>query len=178
MRIRVLDPQERLRPRQFLLHAARDVKAIAYDASPGALPATTGTSQKDVVCLTDGMGPCIGVAIGGEVPKGREVGAANAKVRVFYIFPDNQQVTTSLRDYVQRLQASGLSVRAALHGGEAHVAQSREKAREIRTLLRSLDVHVDFDESCELRDGRDTLIGAVASHDGSVQLVTELVHRP
>jgi hypothetical protein len=175
-RIRDLGPGELAPRRQHVLNPSRDVKAVAYNTLPGSRVATTGTSQVGVPCLTDGMGPCIAVAIGGE----RVVDGSpreGAKARIFYVFPDNVDVPATLGAYIKRLQDDGLTVRAALHGGEEDLAKSRDKAAEIRSLLGELGVQVDFDESCERRDGRDTLLGAVVSEDNEVNFVTGLAQR-
>lgn len=67
-------------------------KAVAYNARENSSPASTGTSQTNVVCLTDGMGPCIAVAVGGE-RMGAGASSLGAKVRVFHVFPDNVDVS-------------------------------------------------------------------------------------
>jgi hypothetical protein len=178
-RIKNLAPGESMGPRQFVLSPNRDVKAVAYASLPGSRPATTGTSQPGVLCLTDGMGPCIAVAIGGEPGATRPGGhSERARVRVFHVFPDNVDVTGAIGDYVRRLQGDGLTVRAALHGGEADLYKSRSTAAAIRSLFAEQGVRVEFDESCERRDGLDTPLGAVVDEGNEVQFVTGLAQRP
>lgn len=175
-RIRDLGPGEPAVRRQHVLDPSRHVKAVAYNSLPGSRVATAGTSQLGVPCLTDGMGPCIALAIGGErVVDGVRHGGARA--RIFHVFPDNVDVPATVGAYVKRLQDDGLTVRAALHGGEADLAKSREKAAEIRSLLGGLGVQVDFDESCERRDGRDTLLGAVVDERNEVKFLTGIAQR-
>lgn len=175
-RIKDLHPGQLPPRRQFVLRPSHDLKAVAYNARENSSPASTGTSQTNVVCLTDGMGPCIAVAIGGE-RMGAGVSSLGAKVRVFHVFPDNVDVSGSLGDYVRRLQRDGLHVRAALHGGENDLEKSRQASSEIRSLLQGLGVQVEFDEACERRDGLDTLLGAVIDDEHKVDFVTELAQR-
>lgn len=175
-RIKDLNPGQLAPRRQFVLRPSHDLKAVAYNARPNSFPASTGTSQTNVVCLTDGMGPCIAVAVGGE-RMGAGASSVSAKVRVFHVFPDNVDVSGSLGDYVRRLQRDGLRVRAALHGGENDLEKSRQASAEIRSVLQGLGVQVEFDEACERRDGRDSLLGAVIDDQHKVDFVTELAQR-
>lgn len=175
-RIKDIGPGRLPSHRQFVLRPGCDVKAVAYSADRESPPASTGTSQANVVCLTDGMGPCIAVAVGGERAAAGAL-SSGAKVRVFHVFPDNAGVSEHLGGYVRRLQREGLRVRAALHGGRSDLEKSRRVCTEIRSLLHDLGVRVEFDEACEMRDGRDSLLGAVIGDQHEVTLITELAQR-
>ncbi|RZI40923.1 hypothetical protein EGT07_21750 [Herbaspirillum sp. HC18] len=161
-----------LGPRRYLLQPGDTVKMIGYNADESPV-ATTGTSRIDMPCLTDGMGPCIAVAIGGER---RNNGSClpGAKARIFHVFPFNTNSVQELSSYITKLQDAGLTVRAAMHGGEEMIRLSRKQAANLRAMFAEANVHVDFDETCENLVG-STLLGAVIREDNSVQFVTELV---
>jgi hypothetical protein len=108
--------------RQFLLKQFQRAKVIGYShdihnlvdgtKTPSSVQ-SRGTSQKNLLCVTDEMSPCQAVAIGGEKIN-REEGA---KVRVFHAFPSNKNAVEDLRTYVKNLHGEGLNVKAATHGG-------------------------------------------------------------
>ncbi len=52
--------------RYFTLKAPHTIKAIGYFPFFSRLVASTGTSRSGVLCVTNGIGVCIGVVIGGE----------------------------------------------------------------------------------------------------------------
>ena len=75
--------------RQFLLRPFQRAKVTGYshdirnpDNTKIPTPVQSrGTSQKNLLCVTDNMYPCQAVAIGGEMPNNDE----GAKVRVFHV---------------------------------------------------------------------------------------------
>lgn len=162
--------------RTVTLFANSLVKMIGYNVQAGDTVATTGTSKLKTLCITDGMGPCIGVAIGGEKLNLHGVPSFGAKVRVFHVFPWNLGAPAELRAYIEKLQGWGLSVRAAMHGGalggvipEISVWQSRM----LRALFLNMNVQLDMDETCERRDDCKPM-GVIIDVTHAVRFVTNL----
>jgi len=185
-------------PYRFLLSPERDWAKAVGSSGPGNPPASTGTSQLNTLCITDGMGPCIAVAVGGE-KRTLNGNAPGAKVRVFHVFPRNSNITKNIGVYIKNLQRSGLTVKVAMHGGnydpdiiagaykeldrspkspyyEALASASRlphERAQELRNLFSSLGVKTEFDEASEKRH-TFTPLGVFIRDDNSVQFVTQV----
>lgn len=69
------------------------------------------------------------------------------------------------------MRARGLTVKAAMHGGDA---DSIADARMLRRFFQEQEIELHFDETCELREGKSSCLGAVVRPDHTVQFVTEL----
>ena len=164
-----------LQSRLFTLHANSVLKIVGYNSNDGDTVATTGTSKRNTLCFTDGMGPCIGVAIGGEKLK-HGVPSKGAKVRIFHVFPRNATSQHELRAYIQKLQQFGLTVKAAMHGGETTSPKSLAQASNLSALFSRMNVQVVFDETCEKREANKPL-GVLIHANHAVQFVTELAQR-
>jgi hypothetical protein len=158
-------------PYTYLLSNDEIVKVTGYnawedDVNFASLPvASTGTSQTNRLCVTDNMGPCIAVAIGGEGP--------SPNVRVFHVF-DNNTFEEEITSYVEKIKNKGLSVKAAMHGGDHPDDISQKTANDLRALFRSFKIELEFDETCEKKQG-STPLGAVILPDRSILFVKEVV---
>ena len=170
--------------RYFTLKASHTIKAVGYFPFFSRMVASTGTSKPGVLCVTDGMGVCIGVAIGGENIRSG-VPAPSAKVRIFHVFPRNS--IGQLGTYVKKLRDQGLTVKAAMNGGTyiggpelfsrgslAAERMSQNKAQRLRSLFSKLNVPLEIDEAAELRGEKIDPLGVVIRDDHTVQFVTEL----
>jgi hypothetical protein len=174
-RLRALPADEPLSPRQFALSESHDIKGLGFNGHSRPA-ATTGTSKPNVLCVTDGMGPCIAVALGAEkLDADGTARLPGAKARVLHVHPTlpSDELVQTLRARVGKYQAAGLTVKAALHGGWHFNEQT---AATIRSTLTDLGVAIEFDESGDKRNG-NTPLGAVVQDDHSVRFVTELGYR-
>lgn len=161
--------------RRFIVDPEKQVKIIGFNDGLNSPPATTGTSQLNTLCLTDGLQVCNAVAIGGEkIQDGAN--RPGSKVRLFHVTPHNSGVRETLSRYVAKLRQDGLQVKAAAYGGDSRDEGSIAIANEVRTTLDQLNVPVEFDKMCEKRDGDLSLMGAVIDNDHKVQFVTSLGH--
>lgn len=158
--------------RQFVLDALERVKVVGY--SKGRHPATTGTSRVGRLCATDGMGFCMGVAIGGEKidPVTKEV-LPGAKVRIFHIYPHNDKHEDDLAAYVKKLRGEGLTPRFAMHGGTEY---DKRLAKSLQDLFgeKKLNVAREFYEPGSLEDP-GTPLGVYVGKDNKVHFVTDIV---
>ena len=188
-RLQPLHGDQQTGERQFLLSDSHDVKAIGYNHRDKPA-ATTGTSKPNVLCVTDGMGPCIAVALGAEklAPDGTDR-LPGAKARVFHVTVETKGLEETLKERVDGYKQEGLTVRAALHGGWP--GMSEPMAKGIRSTLTDLGVPIEFDESglkrnkpgapegsSQPRHLFDSPLGAVVQDDHSVRFVTDLAYRP
>ncbi|WP_146749329.1 XopAF/AvrXv3 family type III secretion system effector [Paracidovorax anthurii] len=149
----------------FELSPRKPIKGIGYSSKANEV-ATTGTSQAGVLCLTDGLGPCVAVALAAEHSDGK------AKARIFHIAPHNHLLPVAR--YVKQMEKDGYEVRAALHGGDNDEPVSRRKADEVRALLRGLGVPVQIEDTGGGMDGNGSL-GAVVEDDGTARFVMDVV---
>jgi hypothetical protein len=183
-RLRQLPPDQPPKAREFVLSESHDVKVLGFNDSGPA--ATTGTSKTNVLCLTDGMGPCIGIALGAEkIDRDGVTRLPGAKARVLHVPPAVDDLDSTLRERIEGYASEGLTVRAALHGGWLF---NEAQAEATRTALRNLLVTLEFDETCEKRPRRltaqgisvidDTPLGAVVGADYTVRFVTGIAYRP
>lgn len=161
--------------RRFIVSPEKHVKIIGFNDGFNSPPATTGTSQLNTLCLTDGLQVCNAVAIGGEKING-DVRLPGSKVRVFHINPNNSDVREALSRYVTKLRQDGLQVKAAAYGGDSRDEGSMAIAEGVRTSLDQLTVPMEFDEMCDKRAGDLSMMGAVIDDDHKVQFVTSLGH--
>jgi hypothetical protein len=159
--------------RTVTLFANSLAKVVGYNSEEGDTVATTGTSKLNTLCITDGFGPCIGVAIGGEKFDRRGRLLPGSKVRIFHVFPRNATSREEIGLYVQKLQSWGLTVRAAMHGGDVDSQRSVGQSRRLRALFSAMNVWVDFDETCERRFSSQPM-GVIIHNNHAVQFVTEL----
>jgi hypothetical protein len=176
----------------FVLKDRQPVKVIGYsdgtDAGRNISPSSaqsTGTSQKNVLCVTDGMGPCIAVAVGGENIDATGTKRAGATVRIFHVYPYNDNAIADIRVYLDKLRSRGLTIKAAMHGGSADSETSMALAQNLRGLFQVNGIALQFDETCEKRgsysdrtavvQGASTPMGAVIKHDNSVNFITNIV---
>ncbi|RLM20018.1 avirulence protein AvrXv3 [Brenneria alni] len=155
--------------RQFELNRSYEIKGVGYSTTPAGL-ASTGTSKPGVLCLTDGMDLCLGVAVGGTK-------SSESKVRVFHVMPENSRAQWKIGDYVKNLQSDGYEVRAALHGGDDTSRSSMQKVSAVETVLSALDVPIDINETGGGSE-RNGPLGAVVNNDGSFKFVRELIRPP
>jgi len=150
-------------------------KAIGFNGEGHEHPATTGTSMPNTLCVTSGMSSCIAVAIGGEKFNADGEPIPGAKVRVFHIYPGtdigpgNTAARADIEKYIAKLQAEGLQVKAAMHGGDYRLAYSNRLAKEMRDLFIENppfkeSVKLEFDETCEKR-GKKTPLGVIIEKD-------------
>lgn len=159
--------------RTVTLFANSLVKMVGYNSEDGDTVATTGTSKLNTLCITDGMGPCIGLAIGGERFDRRGGPLPGSKVRIFHVFPRNVTSKDEVEGYIQKLQRWGLTVRAAMHGGELDSQKSVGQSRMFRALFLNMNVRLDVDETCERRDDNKPM-GVIIHDNHAVQFVTNL----
>ncbi|GKS92654.1 XopAF/AvrXv3 family type III secretion system effector [Acidovorax sp. SUPP2539] len=170
----------------FELHKGVTVKVAGFN---GTVPNTestrhlysTGTSQPNQLVVTDNMTACIAVACASEnfdPYTGNSL--PGAKVRVFHLLPfvhDElmpDEVLASIRDYIEEIKQQGLTMRVAMHGGDADGGISTGTARALQFLFAQQNVPIEFDETCENRL-TNTPLGAVIRDDHSVQFVTQIV---
>jgi hypothetical protein len=104
------------------------------------------------------------------------VPSKGAKVRIFHVFPRNATSQHELRAYIQKLQQFGLTVKAAMHGGETTSPKSLAQASNLSALFSRMNVQVVFDETCEKREANKPL-GVLIHANHAVQFVTELAQR-
>jgi hypothetical protein len=115
------------------------------------------------------MSPCIAVALVGE-------GEGRAKVRLFHVFPYNDKAETSIHDKIKQFrEKDGLRVRAAMLGGDEESTPSKNMADKLRTLFKNVQVALEFDKACELREKNDDILGCVVLPGGQVQFITDVM---
>lgn len=158
-----LRPGQTPGPHQFVLSASHPLKLVSWNQRHDQPPARTGTSQPNVLCLTDQLGPCIGVALG-----------AGTSASVIHVYPANAEIGETIKKYVDRYRDRGLTVQYALLGGDSSPA-SRAAVGAIRAALNRPDVSMVFDRAGDRRDGLEDMLGAVVQDDQTVRFVTELV---
>ncbi|WP_308460396.1 XopAF/AvrXv3 family type III secretion system effector [Pseudomonas syringae] len=142
---------------------------------------SAGTSQVNMPVITDNMSACIAVACAAEnVDAGTGERRPGAKVRVFHLFPFRRenlmpkQVLASVRDYLQDIKEQGLTMRAALHGGNREGDFSVSTAEALKSLFADEGIPLEFDETCANRTS-ETLLGAVILNDNSTRFIKHLV---
>lgn len=142
---------------------------------------SAGTSQVNMPVIADNMSACIAVACAAEnVDAGTGERRPGAKVRVFHLIPFRhedlmpKQVLASVRDYLRDIKEQGLTMRAALHGGNREGDFSVSTAEALKSLFADEGIPLEFDETCANRTS-ETLLGAVILNDNSTQFIKHLV---
>jgi hypothetical protein len=156
--------------RQFLLKETERVKVAGYNRGKHA--ATTGTSVVGRLVATDGMGFCIAVAIGGEKIN-PETGKAEpgGKIRIFHIYPHNDEFADDIEAYVKKLKSENLTAKAAICGGNEY---DTTLPKAIHGVFVKLEVPIEFDERGSLEDP-GTPLGGFVGEDNRVHFVTEIL---
>jgi hypothetical protein len=172
-------------PYRLLLRKGYMLKIFSYNGRRDLRAASRGTSLPNTVCVTDGMGPCIAVAIGGENVKENEF-LPGAKIRVFHIFTQNVGALDDVRRCIDAMVEKKLTVKVAMTGGNKG-ADSRALAANLRQVFSETKVKVEFDRAvdsefeCKLRaengdeNALHTPLAAVIHDHHRVQLSVELV---
>ncbi|MCK4120681.1 type III effector [Ralstonia solanacearum] len=173
-------------PYRFELDRTAIVKVAGFNGLTPNTQSTghlysTGTSQPNTLVVTDNMTACIAIACAAEnIEPATGDRLPGAKVRVFHLLPFAHEelmpdeVLMSIRNYLEDTRQEGLTIRAAMHGGDTQGDMSISTAVALRNLLHELDVALEFDETCENR-ATNTPLGAVIRDDHSVQFVTQIV---
>ncbi|MEP9687781.1 XopAF/AvrXv3 family type III secretion system effector [Xanthomonas perforans] len=155
--------------REFALSRNKPIKGVGYSTQP-AVTASTGTSKPGVLCMTDGMDLCVGVAVGGEKP------SQNAgKARVFHVMPENRRAQWEIKSYIESLRSQGYAAKAAIPGGDSSSRSSVSKIQAIEATLGAMDVPIEFSSTGAGANNGNGPLGAVVEENGTVRFVTNLV---
>jgi hypothetical protein len=123
-----IDEVEALHPYQ--VSHGQLIKFVAFGNREGGHPLGTGTSRPNVVCMTDGMTICTGVAIAGV---SRD--AQKAKAKVYHIWAgNNPHALEDIDAYLTKMKSQGIDeIQVAMHGGgkKYYSALSRSYAEEL-----------------------------------------------
>jgi hypothetical protein len=140
--------------------------------------ATTGTSRPNVLCITDGMGPCIGVAIIGEKD-------GQAKARLFHVFSYNTTAPASIKAHINDLKKNGMAVRVGISGGIKGDEDSEGMHGRIKTSISETDrdhagnpVVVEFDTGCSMETPSGLPLGVIIDDNHKGKFVQEVVMAP
>lgn len=135
-------------PFRILLEAGFKIKPFGYNWREGdvQLPvASRGTSEPNTVVATDALGPCLGVAVGGEnIQDGKLL--PGAKTRVFHIYNHNEQPLEAIYECICTMQEQGLTVKVGMTGGRGSKL-GHFHADELRAMFSATEVEVMFDRT-------------------------------
>jgi len=170
-----------------VVHEGDMAKIIGYNAeeyrvkgSDEALgyAATTGTSRPNVLCITDGMGSCIGVAIIGEKD-------GQAKVRLFHVFNYNNTAPDSIKAHIDDLKKNGMAVRIGISGGLKGDQDSEGMLGRIRNSISETDrdhagnpVAFEFDTGCSMATSSSLPLGVIIDENHKGKFVQEVIMAP
>ncbi|RMO78573.1 hypothetical protein ALQ33_01648 [Pseudomonas syringae pv. philadelphi] len=154
---------------EFLLNRNKPIKGVGYSTSSTAT-ASTGTSKPGVLCMTDGLDLCVGVAVGGENPSQNK-----GKARIFHVMPENRRAQWQIKSYIDELRSQEYSPKAAIHGGDSSSRASVSKVDAIQATLGAMDVPVEFSRTGAGASNDNGPLGAVVEENGTVRFVTALV---
>ncbi|MBV6843729.1 XopAF/AvrXv3 family type III secretion system effector [Xanthomonas euvesicatoria] len=153
---------------EFVLNRNKPIKGVGYSTVPTAT-ASTGTSKPGVLCMTDGLDLCVGVAVVGEKPSENK-----GKARVFHVMPENRRAQWEIKSYIEGLRSQGYAVKAAIHGGDSSSRASVSKVDAIQATLGAMDVPREFSRTGAGASNGNGPLGAVVEENGTVRFVTAL----
>jgi len=170
-----------------VVHEGDMAKIIGYNAEEYPVKgsdetlgyaATTGTSRPNVLCITDEMGPCIGVAIIGKKD-------GQAKVRLFHVFSYNTTAPASIKAHINDLKKNGMAVRIGISGGIKGDEDSEGMHSRIKTSISETDqdhaenpVAFEFDTGCAKESPSGLPLGVIIDDNHKGKFVQEVIMAP